>query len=108
MGIDLDKSWEELSEDEQNYLNDRHALKVEWENARYLETTRSDSDDEPDEEESEEEYDEESDEGAVEEWVAQATKAQIVEQLQTREIAYDRAAKRDELAVVLLEAVRNG
>jgi hypothetical protein len=97
--IDYTKSYDELSKGEREYLDARHALRVEHErrHGHYLASLEND--------EGAEEAD--SDDVSVEEWVKTAKKDDIKEQLDDRGIDYPASANKDELAALLVEAVES-
>lgn len=110
--IDPTRDWDELSDDEQAYLNQRTHLKAEYFRARkHMEAQRDTEDGEETLIEGgrkvEGSSEEEPSDITPEQWVQQANKEDIVAELERREIEHDPKARKDALAKLLLEHVNN-
>lgn len=105
--IDPTRDWDELSDDEQAYLNQRTHLKAEYFRARkHMEAQRDTEDGEETLIEGGQKVEEPSD-ITPEQWVQQANKEEIISELESREIDHDPKARKDALAKLLLEHVNN-
>lgn len=94
--INPDTAWDDLTEDEQSYLNDRQMLKDQYLRLHKARTAKA-------EERSSE--DEVVAEVSAEEWVAKAKKTEIEEELDKRGIQYDPKSSKADLGQLLLDSV---
>lgn len=106
--IDATKDWDQLTEEDQQYLNERSHLKAEYFRARkHMERGTRRGGQETLVEDGKRRARSEDAEVTPEQWVEEANKEQIVAELENRGIDYDPRARKDALAKLLLSHVNN-